>query len=492
MSQIKISHLTFGYEDSPDPVFEDVSFEFDTDWKLGLTGRNGMGKTTFLNLLMGKYEYAGSISPGISFDYFPFPVPDESKSTLEVVGLHAPDCEEWQARRELSLLGIGEKAVSRPFSTLSRGEQTKALLAALFLREKRFLLIDEPTNHLDLEARALTARYLSDKRGFLLVSHDRAFLDGCVDHILSISRQTIEVQRGNCSSWLENKRLQDEFEQAEHDRLEREVKQLGRAAERTAGWSDATEKDKRGTRNSGLRPDRGYIGHKSAKMMKRAKSLQARRERAAEEKSALLRDADTAETLKIHPLAFQKNILLEARDLSVFYGETRVCGPVSFRIRNGDRLFLRGRNGSGKSSLIRLLLEERLCHTGSLWVGPGLKISPVPQDAEFLSGSLRDYAGRRGIDGTLFFAVLRKLDFSRALFERDMSGFSAGQKKKVLLAASLSEQAHLYVWDEPLNYIDILSRMQIEELIASFCPTMLLVEHDRAFQDSLGTGFIDL
>jgi len=110
----------------------------------------------------------------------------------------------------------------------------------------------------------------------------------------------------------------------------------------------------------------------------------------------------------------------------------------------------------------------------------------------FLSGYLKDFAKEQQIDESLFKAILRKLDFSRIQFEKYMQDFSAGQKKKVLIAASLCKQAHLYIWDEPLNYIDVLSRMQIEELIESFKPTMLFVEHDRAFCENIATKTVDL
>lgn len=114
-----------------------------------------------------------------------------------------------------------DDALYRPFSTLSGGEQAKILLALLFAREGRYLLIDEPTNHLDETGRALVSRYLAKKSGFLLVSHDRAFLDGCVDHILSINRSGIEVQKGNFSSWYENRQRQDAFELAQNAQLKR-------------------------------------------------------------------------------------------------------------------------------------------------------------------------------------------------------------------------------------------------------------------------------
>lgn len=189
MSLIKVENLTFACPGSYDNIFEHVSFQIDSDWKLGLVGRNGRGKTTFLN-------------------------------------------------------------------------------------QEHFLLIDEPTNHLDLRARGIVSDYLNHKKGFILVSHDRSFLDGCVDHILSINRADIQVRRGNFSQWLENREKQEAAEMAANERLTKEIGRLDEAAQRSAGWSDQVEKSKF-SRNSGSKVDRGYVGHKSAKMMKRAKSLRA-------------------------------------------------------------------------------------------------------------------------------------------------------------------------------------------------------------------------
>jgi lincosamide and streptogramin A transport system ATP-binding/permease protein len=211
MSLINVSNLTFSYDGSYDDIFTDVSFQIDTDWRLGFCGRNGRGKTTFLKLLMGCYEYRGTITAGVRFEYFPFTVEDKSLNTSKIISNVAPDAAQWQILRELSKLEINEDVLCRPFSTLSNGEQTKVLLAGLFLRENYFLLIDEPTNHLDMTARETVSQYLKGKSGFILVSHDRAFLDDCVDHILSINKANIEIQSGNFSSWYYNKQLQDGF-----------------------------------------------------------------------------------------------------------------------------------------------------------------------------------------------------------------------------------------------------------------------------------------
>ena len=221
MSLIQVSNLTFAYEGNYDPIFENVSFQIDTNWRLGFTGRNGRGKTTFLNLLLGRFPYQGSISASVSFSYFPYEIPNKSLLAIDIVEEIYPDYQYWQLAKEMNLLQLEEETLYRPFGTLSNGEQTKLMLAVLFLKENNFLLIDEPTNHLDIQGRELVSRYLKSKKGFILVSHDRAFLDGCVDHILSINKANIEVCRGNFSTWYENKQRQDAFELSENEKLKR-------------------------------------------------------------------------------------------------------------------------------------------------------------------------------------------------------------------------------------------------------------------------------
>lgn len=492
MSQINISKLTFAYDGSYDNIIENASFQIDTDWKLGFIGRNGKGKTTFLKLLLGQYDYGGKISANVEFEYFPYEVKDNTMDTLEIIDNICTDYVHWELIRELSLLEVSDDVLYRPFCTLSNGEQTKILIAALFLKTNSFLLIDEPTNHLDIRARKVVSNYLNSKKGFILVSHDRAFLDYCIDHILSFNKTNIEVQKGNYSSWWANKEMQDNFEQMKNEKLKKDIKHLGAAAKRTATWSDKVEKTKFGTKNSGIKPDKGYIGHKSEKMMKRSKSIEARRESAVEEKSKLLSNMENPDNLKIHQLPFHSRRLIEFDKVSICYDEKVACQQVSFTIDQGDRIALCGKNGSGKSSILKLICGENLQYKGEFRKESQLILSYVPQDASSLHGNLSDYGEEHKLDESLFKAILRKLDFSRIQFEKDMADFSGGQKKKVLIAKSLCEKAHLYIWDEPLNYIDVISRMQIENLLLEYTPTIIFVEHDSTFCEKIATRKITL
>ncbi|PEK39040.1 Lsa family ABC-F type ribosomal protection protein, partial [Bacillus pseudomycoides] len=447
MSMIKVQDLTFSYPGSFDNIFEGVNFQIDTDWKLGFIGRNGRGKTTFFNLLLGNYEYSGKITSSVEFNYFPYPVSDKNKFTHEILEEICPQAEDWEFLREISYLNVDAEAMYRPFKTLSNGEQTKVLLAALFLNEGQFLLIDEPTNHLDTDARKMVSDYLRRKKGFILISHDRIFLDGCVDHILSINRANIEVQSGNYSSWKLNFDRQQEHEEATNERLQKDIGRLKQSSKRSAGWSHQVEASKNGTRNSGSKLDKGFVGHKAAKMMKRTKNLESRQQKAIEEKSKLLKNVEKTESLKLEQLKFQSNELVVLADVSVKYDDQIVNEPISFIVEQGDRIVLDGKNGSGKSSILKLILGHPIQHTGSVNLGSGLIISYVQQDTSHLKGSLSDFIEEHEIDETLFKSILRKMDFDRIQFEKDIFHYSGGQKKKLLIAKSLCEKTHLYIWD---------------------------------------------
>ena len=490
MSTIQIKSLCFAYEGGSENIFENLCLTLDTDWKLGFVGRNGRGKTTLLKLLAGRLNCPpGTICADTEFRYFPYAV-RESGTALEACESAEPDFEFWALCRELNLLGLDADLIFRPWLSLSGGERVKILLALLFSSENRFLLIDEPTNHLDTAGRILLAEYLKSKKGFILVSHDREVLNGCTDHTLALNRTGAEIVRGNFYCWLENKERRDSFELAENEKRKNEIKKLSEAAKRTAGWSDALERTKIGT---GV-VDRGFIGHKSAKMMKRAKAIERRREQTIEAKSALLKDVEHVSPLKLSPLPWRAEVLASFENVSVFRGEKEICKNLNFKISRGERVLIAGANGSGKSSVLALLYggEEGLSSRGTLFVGQGLTLSRLPQDISGVEGTFRGFAAERGIEESLFFTILRKLDFSRTQFERNLSELSSGQKKKVLIAASLCERAHLYIWDEPLNFIDLFSRMQIEELILKFCPTMVFVEHDSAFSRKVATQVVNL
>ena len=491
MSSILINNLTFAYDYSSDIIFNNLNLNIDTSWKLGVIGRNGKGKTTLLNLLCNKYEYKGSIKADVNFEYFPYEIKNPELTPYEIARVYINDFEEWKLEKEISLLDMDSNILEQKFYNLSKGEQTKVMLAIMFLKENNYLLIDEPTNHLDSFARVSLANYLKKKKGFMLVSHDRTLLDEVVDHILAINRNDISLEKGNFSSWYENKTRQDNFELNENEKLKKEINRLETSARQAADWSSKVETSKHHMTWDGP-IDKGFIGHKAAKMMKRSSAVSNRKEKAIEDKSKLLKNIEVVEDLKLTTLPNRNGRMIDIKNLSIKYDDKIIFNNINFYIEDGDRLQLKGKNGCGKSSIIKLILGENISYTGDFYMMNNLKISYISQDTTDLKGSLKKYIDNIEIDEVLFKAILRKLDFEREQFDKQLESYSEGQKKKVLIAKSLCDKANIYIWDEPLNYIDIFSRIQIENLLLKYNPTMIFVEHDESFSSKIATKTVEL
>lgn len=494
MSVISVNKLSFAYDGASENVFDDISFSMDTSWKLGLIGRNGRGKTTLLKILLGGLEYNGSIISKCDFYYFPYEIIDKNEITIEII---KNQCfkDDWEIIRELNFLNCDSEILYRPFDTLSMGEQTKCLLCAMFLIDNAFLLLDEPTNHLDSQTRQIVADYLKRKSGFILVSHNRYLLNEVCDHIISINRSNVDVIAGNYDVWKDSFDKREQFEKSKNEKLKKDIKHLEMSSRQSANWSNISEGRKIGfdpkkvEKSIDRRPKQAA---KAKKMMSRAKSYEKRMQNKISEKESLLSNTENQLSLKLNPELYRSNTLGYVKNLGLSFCDREVFCNVSFDICRGDRIALKGENGSGKSSLIKILLKELGQTDGEFKLNNDVRISYVSQSAENIKGPLLDYAKNNGIDYNLFLSVLNYFDFDSELYSSLIETYSQGQKKKVQLAKSLCERAHLYIWDEPLNYIDIISRIQLEKMITEYKPTMIFVEHDEVFSKNIATKIVEL
>ena len=486
MPLINIKDLTFGYDGSELNVFTDVSVAIDTEWRLALAGRNGRGKTTFLKILRGELPYSGTVTGVPQTVVFP------SDERLDV--------EEWRVRKELNLLGADPDIIWRPMETLSGGERTKLMLAELFSSDGIYPMIDEPTNHLDRQGREVVAEYLASKNGFILISHDVSFLDRCTDHTLVITKTGVELTSSTFSVWWENNEQRMAGEKVRNDQLKKEMSSIETAMKKNAQWSNKAESYKnRANAPSKVAQNhwtRAYEGAKAKKLMSLSKNLEQRNERKLEEKKSLLKDLEKTETLKIQGTEHHnrtpvilKNVTLER------YGDVVTTG-IDLTVSRGDKISVEGPNGCGKSTLLKYLIgmgeDDGITASGDIYIAPGLKISYVGQDTSSLKGSLYDICVDRGADKTQFSTVLVKMGFKKEMLYRDVSALSLGQKKFVMIALSLCESADLYIWDEPLNYIDVYMRKEIERLVKENDITLLFVEHDRSFAEAVATSSVSL
>lgn len=496
MSTIQITHLTFAYP-GQDNLFTNQNLTFDSGWKLGLTGRNGRGKTTLLNLIRGKLSGQGSITMPLTPLYFPQPVKDPTKEAW-VVATEASTAELWEIQRELSLMHADDDLLYRPYESLSGGEQTKVLLAVTFASQTGFPLLDEPTNHLDIRGRDQIAAYLKQaQQGFIVISHDRHFLDVATDHTLTIEKQQLVLTQGNYSAYAQAKQLKDQSEYAEQAKLRRDIDRLKQTAASKRQWSHSREADKYGNphqKGSGAVYDTGFIGARSARVMQKAKNLEHRMDKAITDKESLLQNVEFVDPLTMNYQPDHHETLLWVRNVQLSYdGQPLFSKPISFELNRGDRLALIGPNGSGKSSLIAAILGQFKGEvTGEIQLTENAKRSLVRQHYPDNFGTLTQFAEKRGLSYQALLNNLKKLGMPRAAFNTLIQQLSAGQQKKVELAASLATPTSLYLWDEPLNYLDVFNQEQLATLIQTVQPTMLITEHDRNFIQSVSTKIVSL
>lgn len=489
MSSIKISNLSFRYEDSSDKIFNNLNLDLDSSWRLGLVGRNGRGKTTFLNLLIRKISGLGKIQTKLNFSYYPVAISDPNNIALYELQSQV-QFEQWQLERELNLLGADSNLIWQPFNTLSGGERTKILLALSFTNQDSFPLIDEPTNHLDEASRKEVSNYLRGHRqGYIVVSHDRDFLNQVTDHILAIENSEIHLYQGNFSTYEEVKKTRDEFNREKNQKLAGEISNLHNQKEQFYHWAQKIEaKKKLGQKtqyiiNRRSRINKAALGHASAKMMKKSISARNRMDKRIEEKEGLMVNIEDVPrlTMNFHPNYHQ--VLLEIKDLNLSIQDKELFTDLNLVVKNHGVVSLEGKNGSGKSTLLKLLLGKarEVSYWGKYRLANGISISYLPQDFTIYKGSLKSFAQEHHLLYEDLLNVLKKMGFPRESFKTPIEEMSMGQKKRVALAKSLVEKADLYLWDEPANYLDVFNQDQLIRLLKEVKPAMLLVEHDEYF-----------
>jgi lincosamide and streptogramin A transport system ATP-binding/permease protein len=531
MSTIVIDRASFHYDAPYVQVFENLTLSIDTAWKTGVVGRNGRGKTTLLHLLTGELEPAtGVVSVPVPTSYFPYQPVDPHHPTAEVVKSCVAPFADWEARmrtaaecgdaasvaeygrileryeslggydidarieRELVDIGMSPEVAGRRFDTLSPGEQTRALIVALFLRRGSLPLIDEPTNHLDMAGRMCLGDYLAEQEGFMLVSHDRHFLDQCVDHVLSLGPGEVRIAQGDFSQWKYNMELENEHQRRRQAKLGREIRALERASRQRRTWSHRKEKEKIGA------GDKGFISHRAAKQMKRALAIERRIRAMIEEKKSLLKNVEKERILKLETEGKAPEIVLSIANLSVAVEGRPLIDDFSVDLHRGDRTALIGPNGCGKTTLLRAAAGELSAGAASPFRLTGghthlpryLSVSRAYQIPRWGHGLLREHLRRAGIGETDFRNIMAAFGVSGEIFDRPLETFSQGERKKVDLCRSFLGASHLLIWDEPMNYVDLQSREQVEEVILEHRPTMLFVEHDRWFIEKVATRIVEM
>ncbi len=523
MSRISIKNVTFSYSGNYENVFENLNLNLDTKWKLGLIGRNGKGKSTLLKLINNELKpNIGEITKGIETEKFPYDILDESLTVLEVIkdtigsfriiedkldSLNDSKSEksaieyaslinfyndiggyqvESLIEKEFKKMELDLELLNHKYFTLSGGEKTKIKIISLFLKGEKFLLIDEPTNHLDIFGRAVLSNYLKNKSGYILVSHDQEFIDSCVDHILSINKNSIKLNKCGFAQWDTERINNEKMELKKRDTLLNEAEKLESSAVAARGWSYHKEKSK----NLGI--DSGFVSKRSAKMMKRAKSMEKRMNKRLEDVKALLSDYEKRKELEIKQEKLSNKRYLGVYDISYNIEGNEILKSISFNLEQGDRLWIKGENGSGKTTLLKMISGELKEDSGYIKKYNGVNITHSHQDISRIDLTVEEYRRINGSDKTVFLTILDYFEMNVDYLNKRIDTLSEGEKKKVEIAKTLANTSEIYLWDEILNYMDIYFRIQIEEAIFKYNPTLIFVSHDEAFSKKIATKILDL
>ena len=458
------------------PLLDDVSCHIEAGQRIGLLGRNGAGKTSFMRLLAGTVSPdSGTVAftPGATVALLQQDVPLDLTGPVRAVaaaGLRTQAGEEaaWQGDQAveqiLTRMGL---AGDTPFESLSSGMKRRGLLARALVSQPDLLLLDEPTNHLDIEAVEWLEEFLSRWRGTLMfVTHDRAFLRRVATRIL-------EIDRGRLFDWSCD---YDTFLLRKEEALAAEEKQNALFDKKLAqeeAWIRTGIKARR-TRNEG-----------------RVRSLETmRRERGQR------RDVVGRVTLQIHE-AERSGALVAALEGVSFRREARpIIRDLSTTVMRGDRIGIIGPNGAGKTTLVRLLLGQLAPTEGSVRLGTNLRIAFFDQlrdqldDEKTVADNVADGYETVQIAGQTRHVIGYLQDF---LFAPDRTRtlvkfLSGGERNRVLLARLFAKPANLIVLDEPTNDLDAETLEMLEERLVEFAGTVLVVSHDRAFLDNVVTS----
>ena len=503
MIDISVSNLVKEFEVG-NKILDGLSFQVDTGQRVGLLGPNGCGKTTLLRILTGAIDYDEGevvLAPGKRLGLISqIPVYPEGYTVEDVLStalssLHDMERElgelaarmgeehspvllsrydrlsaafesaggyETQTRinKVCNGLSIPQAMREQLFDSLSGGEKTRVNLARLILEDTDILLLDEPTNHLDLRATEWLEEYLDKFKGTVLtVSHDRYFLDKVVDRIIEIQEGKGEFYAGNYSFYAVEKERRYEEKLKRYEKEQAKIQQLEKAAEQLRTWA--------------------YSG--MDKTFKRAQSMEKRIER--------MRVTDRPKKerkmeVRFGEREFRGDEVLTIKNLKKSFGDRTLFSNVNLEVAGGERIALLGDNGTGKSTLIKILMGEEEPDSGKLRMGPTVKIGYLPQIIRF------SHPERNLVDTMLYDLDctaqtarnrLAAFKFRGEDVFKPVSTLSGGEQSRLRLCMLMDAKINLLILDEPTNHLDIQSREWIEEAVEEYEGNLLFVSHDRYF-----------
>ena len=516
MIEIQVNNLVKSFEVGKN-VLDGLTFQVDQGERVGLLGRNGAGKTTLFKILTGELDYdEGTVVVGqgrrvgliSQIPVYPagYTVEDVLRSAFARLESLAEEMRALEARmaagesdpailkrygtlserfeafggydtdvavnKIANGLSIPESQRSQLFDSLSGGEKTRVNLGRLILEDTDILLLDEPTNHLDLHATEWLEEYIRGFRGTVVtISHDRYFLDRTVTRVIEIQDGKAEFYSGNYSFYAVEKERRYQERMKQYEKEQAKIQQLEKAAEQLRVWA--------------------FMG--MDKTYRRAISMEKRIERmrtTAKPTKARKMDA------RFSSAEFHGDEVLGIRNVSKSYGDKHLFEGISLKVEGGERIALIGDNGTGKSTLIKMIVGELYPDDGRIKTGPQVKEAYLPQIVRFdhpdwnLVENMM--AAKKGLSAQSARNRLAAYDFRGEDVFKPVSVLSGGEQSRLRLCMLMDDEINFLILDEPTNHLDIDSREWIEEAVEAYDGTLLFVSHDRYFINRFATRIWEL
>ena len=516
MIEIQVNNLVKSFEVGKN-VLDGLTFQVDQGERVGLLGRNGAGKTTLFKILTGELDYdEGSVVIGqgrrvgliSQIPVYPagYTVEDVLRSAFSQLESLA---EEMRALEAQMAAGESDPAILKRYGTLSErfeafggydtdvavnkianglsipdsqrqqlfdslsgGEKTRVNLGRLILEDTDILLLDEPTNHLDLHATEWLEEYIRGFRGTVVtISHDRYFLDRTVTRVIEIQDGRAEFYSGNYSFYAVEKERRYQERMKQYEKEQAKIQQLEKAAEQLRVWA--------------------FMG--MDKTYRRAISMEKRIERMrTTSKPTKARKMDA----RFSSAEFHGDEVLGIRNVSKSYGDKHLFEGISLKVEGGERIALIGDNGTGKSTLIKMIVGELYPDDGRIKTGPQVKEAYLPQIVRFdhpdwnLVENMM--AAKKGLSAQSARNRLAAYDFRGEDVFKPVSVLSGGEQSRLRLCMLMDDEINFLILDEPTNHLDIDSREWIEEAVEAYDGTLLFVSHDRYFINRFATRIWEL
>lgn len=461
--------LSYGITD----ILKNISFSVNEGDKVGIIGANGAGKTSLLNIIYGSAESnSGTVNlkKGTKIGFLRQHADEayESKTVYEVI--HSSLREEYKTKAEgvLKSLGIPAELHGLSLSTLSGGQKTRVALAAVMMGDFDIIILDEPTNHLDVESLAsLESMVKLSKKTFLIVSHDRYFLDKTTTHTLEIENCESAMYSGGYSVFAEKKRKLREDAIKHYNLQQKEIARIEAFVANQRKWNR----------------ERNIIAAES-----RLKALD-RMEKLSKPKNA-------PKTISFgFSAADSGEDVLSVRNLSKGYGGSSLFN-VSFEVKKGNRLFILGANGCGKSTLLKILTGREIQNSGTFEFGYNQEIGYYDQEMQNLDedntvlDEVYNISGDMGLTKTR--TLLASFNFIGDDVFKPVAALSGGERARLSICKMVLEEKSLIILDEPTNHLDIPSREILENALREYGGTIICVSHDRYFIKALATHILEI